>query len=52
MSKLREMVTLFFIEKNGQRGYKYLVLGRDKSYFVKKKTNVLVRLQEERDLDL
>ena len=36
-SKLMEMVTLFFIKKNGQRGYKYLVLGRDKSYFVKKK---------------
>jgi hypothetical protein len=33
--KLRELVQLCFIEKNGQRRYKYLVLGRDRSYFVK-----------------
>ena len=25
------------IRKNGQRRYKYLVLGRDRSYFVRKK---------------
>jgi hypothetical protein len=31
--KLRELVQLCFIEKNGQRRYKYLVLGRDRSYF-------------------
>jgi len=35
---LRELVQLCFIKKNGQRRYKYLVLGRDRSYFVKKKT--------------
>jgi hypothetical protein len=34
--KLRELVQLFFIRKNGQRRYKYIVLGRDRSYFVKK----------------
>jgi len=33
---LRELVQLCFIKKNGQRRYKYLVLGRDRSYFVKK----------------
>jgi hypothetical protein len=34
--KLRELVQLCFIKKNGQHMYKYLVLGRDRSYFVKK----------------
>ena len=33
--KLKELVLLCFIKKNGQRRYKYLVLERDKSYFVK-----------------
>jgi hypothetical protein len=33
--KLRELVQLCFMTKNGQRRYKYLVLGRDRSYFVK-----------------
>jgi hypothetical protein len=33
--KLKELVQLCFIKKNGQRRYKYLVLGRDRSYFVK-----------------
>ena len=33
--KLRELVQLCFIKKNDQRRYKYLVLGRDRSYFVK-----------------
>jgi len=28
-----------FIKKNGQRRYKYLVLGRDRSYFVKRNTD-------------
>jgi hypothetical protein len=35
--KLKELVQLCFIEKNGQRIYKNLVLGRDRSYFVKQK---------------
>ena len=35
--KLRELLQLCFIQKNGQRRYKYLVLGRDRCYFVKKK---------------
>ena len=34
--KLRELVQLCFIKKNGQCRYKYLVVGRDRSYFVKK----------------
>ena len=33
--KLKELILLCFIKKNGQRRYKYLVLGRDKSHFVK-----------------
>ena len=33
--KLRELVQLCFITKNGQRKYKCLVLGRDICYFVK-----------------
>jgi hypothetical protein len=27
---------MYFIKKNGQRRYKYLVQGRDRSYFVKR----------------
>ena len=34
--KLRELIQLCFLKKNGQRRYKYLVLGRDRPYFVKK----------------
>ena len=34
--RLRELVQLCYIKKNGQRRYKYLVLVRDRSYFVKK----------------
>ena len=33
--KLKELVQLCFLKKNGQRRYKYLVLGRDRCYFVK-----------------
>jgi hypothetical protein len=33
--KLRELDQLCFLKKNGQRRYKYIVLGRDRSYFVK-----------------
>jgi hypothetical protein len=33
-SRLKELVLLCFIKKNGQRRCKYLVLGRNKSYFV------------------
>jgi hypothetical protein len=35
--RLRELIQLCFIKRNGQCRYKYLVLVRDKSYFVKKK---------------
>ena len=34
--RLRKLVQLCFIKKNGQRKYKYLVLGRDIFYFVNK----------------
>jgi hypothetical protein len=34
--RLKELIQLCFIKKkNGQRRYKYLVLGRDRSYFEK-----------------
>jgi hypothetical protein len=33
--KLRELIQLCFIKNNGQRRYKYLVLGRDRSYLKK-----------------
>jgi hypothetical protein len=44
--KLREFVQLYFIKKNGQRRYKYLVLGRDRSYFVKKNTDSTKKFSE------
>jgi hypothetical protein len=34
--RLRELVQLCFIKKNGQRRYKYLVLGKDQIVFCKK----------------
>jgi hypothetical protein len=37
--KLRELDQLCFIKKNGQLRCKYLVLGRDRSYFVQKKNH-------------
>ena len=37
--KLRELVQLCFIKRNDQRRHKYLVLGRGRSYFVKKKNH-------------
>ena len=39
--RLRNLIQLYFIKKNGQRRYKYIVLGRDLSYFVKKTTLIL-----------
>ena len=33
--RMEELVQLCFLKKNGQRRYKYLVLGGDNSYFVK-----------------
>jgi hypothetical protein len=33
--KLRELVQLCFITRNGQGRYKYLMLGRDRYYYVK-----------------
>ena len=40
------MVQLCFIKKNGQRRYKYLVLGRDRSYFVKHQSDSTKKLSE------
>jgi len=36
---LKELVQLCFIKMNGQRRCRYLVLGRDKSYFAPKKNH-------------
>ena len=47
--KLRELVQLYFIKKKGQRKYKYLVLGRDRSYFVKKKNTDSTKKFSETD---
>jgi hypothetical protein len=33
--RLKELVQLCFIKRNGQRRYKYIVVGMDRSYFVK-----------------
>jgi hypothetical protein len=44
--KLRELVQLCFIKKNGQRKYKYLVLGRDRSYFVKHHSDTTKKFSE------
>ena len=32
---MKELVQLCFVKKSGERRYKYLVIGRNKSYFVK-----------------
>jgi hypothetical protein len=40
-NKLRELVQLCFIKMNGQRRYKYLVIGRDRSDIVNKNTLIL-----------
>ena len=40
------MVQLCYIKKNGQRRYKYLVLGRDRSYFVKHQSDSTKKLSE------
>ena len=44
--KLRELVQLCFIKKNVQRRYKYLVLGRDRSYFVKNHSDSTKKFSE------
>ena len=41
--RLKELVQLCFIKTNGQRRYKYPVLGRDRSYFGKIKTTLILR---------
>jgi hypothetical protein len=38
--RLKGLIQLCFKKMNGQRRYKYLVLEKDKSYFVKKKKNI------------
>ena len=44
--KLRKLVQLCVIKKNGQRRYKYLVPGRDRSYFVKKHSDSTKKFSE------
>ena len=40
--RLTELIQMRFIKKNGQRRYKYLVLGRDRSYFVKYQNTLIL----------
>jgi hypothetical protein len=44
--RLRELAQMCFIKKNGQRRYKYLVLGRDRSYFVKYHSDSIKKFSE------
>ena len=44
--RLREMVQLCFMKKNDQRRYKYLVLGRNRSYFVSKHSDSTKKFSE------
>ena len=46
MDRLRELVQLSFMKKISQRRYKYLVLGRDRSYFVKHQSDSTKKLSE------
>jgi hypothetical protein len=46
LSQREELVQLCFIKKNGQQRYKYLVLGRDRSYFVKKHSDSTKKFSE------
>ena len=41
-NRLRELVQLCFIKKNGQRRYKDLVLGRDRSDLILKKNTLIL----------
>ena len=34
-SSIKELIQRCFSKKNGEQRYQYLVIGRDKSYFVK-----------------
>ena len=40
--RLKELVQLCYLKTDGQRRYKYLVFGQDKSYFVKKKPTLIL----------
>ena len=47
---LRELIQLCFIKTNGQRRYKYLVLGRDRSYLGEKKHSDFTKKFSETDI--
>jgi hypothetical protein len=47
-----ELFKLCFIKKNGQRRYKYLALGRDRSYFVKKNYSGSTEKFSETDINM
>ena len=46
-NRLRKLVQLCSITKNGQCKYKYLVIGRDRSYFVNKNTLILPKCSQK-----
>ena len=43
---IKLQIELYFVKQNGQRTYKYLVLRRDKSYFVKSHSNSSKKVSE------
>ena len=45
-----ELFKLCFIKKNGQRRYKYIALGRDRSYFGKKNNSDSTKKFSETDI--
>ena len=48
--RLKGLVQMYFKKMNGQRRYKYLVLGKDKSYFVKNKHSDSTKKKFETDI--
>ena len=46
MPLIRLQIELYFVKQNGQRTYKYLVLRRDKSYFVKSHSDSTKKVSE------
>ena len=46
MPLIRLQIEQYFVKQNGQRTYKYLVLRRDKSYFVKSHSDSTKKVSE------
>jgi hypothetical protein len=46
MPLIRLQIEQYFVKQNGQRTYKYLVLRKDKSYFVKSHSDSTKKVSE------